>query len=133
VVSFDRPREVVPVVPLPARSQADEREEVRLRCRVRLLTLAGDLDDLKLRARLNDSATDGPVLLRVWDPARQGPAVTVSCEPGGERGRLGFRYYPSGVFLADAQEALEPGDAVDAARDVAAELAQVSRARRRAQ
>lgn len=127
MASFDRPREAV-AVRVSAWSGIAAEDELRLRCRVRLLTLAGDLDDLGLRARLNDSFGSAPALLRVWDPERQGPTVIVACLPD-TAGRLQFRYHPSGVYLADAQEALEPGDTVDAARDVAAELEAAKRGR----
>lgn len=92
--------------------------ELRVRCRVRLLALAGELDGQGLRCRLDDGAVGG-ALLRVWDPARQGRTVMVSCGPGRD-GRLWFCYHPSGVFLADAEE---PGDSISVARRVVAVVA----------
>ncbi|SEG90739.1 hypothetical protein SAMN04489712_12724 [Thermomonospora echinospora] len=94
--------------------------DLRLRCRVRLLTLAGDLDDLGVRCRLTDTISP-PFTLRCWNPARQGPAIEVAC--GLDRyGRLVFQVHPDGEFLGDAEAALQPGDTVDLARELARRL-----------
>lgn len=93
---------------------------LRLRCRVRLLTLAGDLDDLGVRCRLTDTISP-PFTLRCWDPAQQGPVIEVACGPD-RYGRLVFQAHPAGEVLSDAEEALEPGDTVDLARELARRL-----------
>lgn len=112
-MAFDRPR-------MYGGRSGELNDELRLRCRVRVLTLAGDLDDVGVRSRVVEWF-GRPVMLRCWNPDQQGKTVVIACGPDGA-GRLAFRYHPSGEMLGDAEEALEPGDSVDVARRVAARL-----------
>ncbi|REE96343.1 hypothetical protein [Thermomonospora umbrina] len=99
------------------RSLPDPRHDLRLRCRIRLLALAADLDDLGVRPRLPDTIMP-PYALRCWDPARQGPTFEVECARD-RHGRLVFRALSTGEFLGDAENAIEPGDTGDLAQEIA--------------
>ncbi|WP_153541096.1 hypothetical protein [Actinomadura macrotermitis] len=87
--------------------------------RIKLLALAGALDDLGLRARIVEY-TLRPSLLRCWDPGQMGRTVSVMCEPSaGPDPRWQFRHHPGEEVLADAEPVKEPADAMDAARVLA--------------
>ncbi|MEU6039626.1 hypothetical protein ABZ801_29900 [Actinomadura sp. NPDC047616] len=97
-------------------------EEARRLRRVKLLALAGALDDVGMRARIIDY-TLRPALLRCWDPAQMGPTLLVVCVRTAETGRRWqFRFHPSGELLGDAEDVMDPDDARDAALTLAAAL-----------
>ncbi|REE96770.1 hypothetical protein [Thermomonospora umbrina] len=98
----------------------DAASDLRSQCRIRLLTLAADLEDLGVRPRLAD-ADRPPFLLRCWDPVKAGPAVIVQCAPD-ESGRLRFYEHLSGEHLGDAENARQAGDTMALAREIALKL-----------
>ena len=106
-------------------------DKARSTRRIKLLALAGALDDVGLRARIVEY-TLRPSLLRCWDPAQMGLTLAVTCEHNliagvfkyqGDEPRWQFRHHPGGEVFADAEDVAEPDDAHEAARRLAEILA----------
>jgi hypothetical protein len=102
-------------------SRRREQEEAR----AKLLALAGALTSSELRHRVLERGLEQVPLLRVWDARRQHLAETVACHRLAEGWR--FISHPSGPVLADADAIMEPGDAAEAARLVAARITKTRR------
>ncbi|MFI0409069.1 hypothetical protein [Actinomadura sp. 3N508] len=94
--------------------------------RTRLLALSADLDDLGVKSRLVDSDSrsgSSPMVLRCWKPHMMSRVREVGCVPGGHGRSWEFQHLlPAGRAIGDATNALNPGQATEAARVVKADL-----------
>lgn len=106
---------------ISARVPDSPQEEARLARRVRLLALAGALDDLGLRARLAEYVLK-PTLLRCWNPDMMSQTLLVVCERSKTTGRWEFRHHPGNRTFADAENVTEPAHAREAAERLAPTL-----------
>lgn len=98
----------------------------RRQARIRLLALSADLDDLGVNGRLVDTGSrpgSSPAVLRCWNPHVMSRAREVRCVPGGHGRSWEFQYVlPAGKAIGDATNALNPGQATEAAQVIKADL-----------
>ncbi|MFG1998626.1 hypothetical protein ACGFNU_05700 [Spirillospora sp. NPDC048911] len=122
-MALDAPRRT----DLPQGDEIARREDSRdhkRAARLRLLTLAADLDDVGVHTRIMEHH-EHPVVLRCWNPDLMRRAREVICVPDGAHGPRAWEFQyllPVGKTIADATHALQPGTATEAAGKVRDEL-----------
>jgi hypothetical protein len=123
-VGLDTPR----LTDIPPGKETAPRQDRRREARNRLLALSADLDDLGVHTRMVDPGQgpgDYPVTLRAWNPNEMGGSREVICVPDAfDKPRVWeFQYLlPIGVVIGDATDALNPGQAREAASKVKEDL-----------